>query len=219
MITLISLLATASPLPAELAEALDSPEDPTLPVYEAVYHAEDIEVVATVDPSRSEGQRINVLSPDREDWPEDFDEALAGFDAESDGDIWCDTMNDMIGGDVQEQARAEGAITYHFRLAVDDPEDKADKAFAKAAHGEIDIARADGSNWKVSSIRIILDKPFKPAFIAKITEMDIDISCAAAPNGRMYQAATSTRVKGSAFGKRFEESETILLRDVSFPSQ
>lgn len=218
MSLLFSLLSSLVPLPSELAEAFESPEEAPMPVYVALYETSELSVSASVDPSRPEGERITVLSPREEDWPKGFEKQLASFEAETDGDIWCDTAEEMIGGNVTEVSRSADAISYRFPVAIEDEAEKADKAFAKAAHGEIDITREGTSPWYISSIRVRLDKPFKPAMIAKVTKLDIEISCAPASNGRMYQATTETGIEGSALGRAFSENEKMHLRSVSFPA-
>ncbi|RFB04625.1 hypothetical protein [Parvularcula marina] len=218
MIFALSLLTISAPLPAELSEALESPEDAPLPVYVAAYETSELNVTAKVDPAQPEGQRITVLSPRREDWPKGLEKQLAEFEADTDGDIWCDTAEELIGGDVAEISRDEHSISYRFPMAIEEGGDKADKAFADASHGEVDITRTDDVSWRVAALRIRLDKPFKPAMVAKVTKLDVDISCSPAANGRMYQARTQTGIEGSAFGRSFSETEVMELRSVSLPS-
>lgn len=204
-----------SALPNPLIEALTPKQLTVVSEYSLQMNAEGTTWQARVYPSAPIGERIVVSSPRHEDWPKGAEKMLAQYDEEEDGDVWCDTAEDMISRDIQELSSTDLAISYSFRPPINKDDDKADRKFAEAAMGEVEITRVDAfSRWKVNTIRMWLEKPFKPAMIAKIKSLDMRIQCAPSSSGRMYTVESITKVSGKAMGQNFNQDERMQISDI-----
>lgn len=201
--------------PEPLAEALTPEISTTVSQYSLQMESEGTTWQARVHPSAPVGERIVVSSPLRDEWPKGSAKMIAQYDEEEDGDIWCDTAEDRMSRDIQELSATDLSRTYSFRPPINKEDDKADRKFAEAAVGEVVITRIGvNSRWKVHTIRMWLEKPFKPVMVAKIKSMDMHIQCAPSPSGRMYTAENITKVTGKAMGQTFNQDERMLISGV-----
>lgn len=214
MIAAALLLATASPFP-ELAEALTSPDTGPALLYKVLHTEGDTTVEAVVNTTKDAGERIAVLSPPPGQWPDGLDAKIESFETDSDGEIWCDDADDTVGGRIEIVERSPNAIRFRFDPQPGADADKAERKFLARSQGLIDLARADEKTpWRVAGMTIELQKPFKPALVAKVTALKVEIQCAPDATGRMYKAVTTTTVQGSALGQPFGQNSVMRLSDV-----
>ncbi|MGV6820700.1 MAG: hypothetical protein ACWA5T_09425 [Parvularcula sp.] len=212
MLILLALAAGPTEMPLPLAEAMVPATDTEAVSYHVEMDDEDVTWKAIITPGAPQGERISVLSPPRPEWPKGAGKALDQYDAAADGDIWCDSMDEMVGREIEELSVTPVSASYRFKPLIPEDADKADRKFAEAARGEIHLARADDTaRWQVKEMKMWLEKPFKPAIVAKLNSFDLHIACAPDRNGRMYQASTTTNVAGSAMGRRFDETESVRI--------
>lgn len=200
----LAVLSTASAegLPGPLRAALDARPDGPAYAYEMTLELEDMVARGIVDATKPEGERIKVLSPAKEDWPEEFADGLAEMDAAADGDIWCNDFGDNVPDMVDLVEETDKTATYSFE-PVPDPD--ADSNERKAMKNLVATITVDKLNPAVLAFSMRAPKPFKPAFVAKVNLFDMDITCARAPDGRTYEQAMSFAIEGSALGQSFSE--------------
>lgn len=196
----LSLPAGADPLLKMMrAQSADGP----LYAYEMTYTEEGLTATGKVDPSAEIGQRIEVYTPAREDWTEDFEDGLKEMDAETKGDIWCADFAETVPTSAARITETDTDATFSFTPVPEDGADNTEKKLMKKIEGKITLAKDDGA---VTAFSMRLPKPYKPAMIAKINVFDMQASCARAPDGRTYIETFSMNISGSAMMQAFEES-------------
>lgn len=215
MLTPVLTLLIGAPVPPPLQEAMTPPQ-PAVEVatYHVVMEQPEVTWKAIIDPREPEGNRITVISPPKTVWPKGSAKGLAAYDADADGNIWCDSIDEMVGESITEEYRSTTDISYMFSLRQKDEATKADLKFAEAARGRVLLMRDGLGPWRVSHIQVWLEDSFKPNFAARISDLDIEITCAPTPDGRMYQAQTTTRIAGSAMGRHFDKTERVDITSV-----
>lgn len=184
-----------SPLDLARQVAIEGP----LYAYDMTFEMKDFSANGKVDPAQPEGKRVTIYSPEREDWPKDFEKGLKQIDAEADGDIWCSGMLDAVPANAELISNEDGIAQYSFKPA---PEDKEDAKFMKHLTGTIDIDRDDGS---VLSFSMFSKEAFKPNIMVKVKSFRLDAKCARGPDGRTYAAEVDSKVTASAAMQSIEE--------------
>lgn len=176
--------------------------------YEMTYSDSEIaEARGTVYPTAEEGQRLLVSYPAEEDWPDGFADGLAEMDKNTDGDIWCAELMELVPGDAERTSESGEAVTYTFTPV---PEADADGAEKKLFRKLIGTVTLDPETANVQSFQMHLPEPMKPNFLAKIETFSMFVQCDVTPDGRSYSAQMDMDVAGSAMGQSF--SETVSRR-------
>ncbi len=206
-LTLATLAMTALTLPAAADPLLEmmrthSKEGPIY-AYEMSYTEAEVTATGRIDPSQPEGQRIEIYTPERDAWNDDFETGLAEMESEIDGDIWCVDFAENVPGSADLKTETETSATYAFTPKPDADADGMEKKLMKKIKGEVILAKADGA---ILGFSMTLPKPFKPAMIAKINVFNMSVSCARAPDGRTYVEEFAMTVSGSAMMQKFEET-------------
>lgn len=215
----VSIAASVTEPHTELTEALTSPEEVVLPSYQLNVRNSEFDLVANVFSHRPNGERIEVLAPLQEDRPDKFDEIIEKYNEKADGDIWCDNVDELIGEVEQRTTISDNQIRFQFKPDFSNAEDKTLSAYGKVAKGEVELIKEQAdtnAQWQVKSVRIALERPFKPTMMAKITELNINMECQPDSTGRMYFSRIHTSVKGSALGNSFEQEDIQTISDVRF---
>ncbi|GAB5459402.1 MAG: hypothetical protein Hens3KO_24320 [Henriciella sp.] len=197
--SLIGLPAGADPL-LEMMRGLTK-EGPIY-AYEMTLSGKDFSATGLIDPSKPEGERIHILTPDKSEWPEDFSANIADMEADTDGDIWCAGFAENIPDRVTKTSETDANATYVFTPLPDSDADGVERKLMKKMDGEVTIDKQDGA---ILAFKMRLPKPYKPAIVAKVNVFDMQASCQRAPDGRAYIKDFSMSVAGSAMMQDFEE--------------
>ncbi|MEM1036217.1 MAG: hypothetical protein AAGI14_05600 [Pseudomonadota bacterium] len=198
----VSMTAMADPL---LDQAKAVPTDGPLYSYEMGLAYGEVDLSATIDPSADVGARINVISPDKSDWPDDLEDDLARMDENADGDIWCKEFADIVPDDATKLSETDTTAIYAFTPLPDEDADDMQRKVMKKVKAEITLAKQDGA---VLAYQASLPKPYKPAMIAKVNTLNIDVACERAPDGRTYIQSFLFELSGSAMMNDFDEKST-----------
>lgn len=181
-----------------------------------------------VDPSQPEGSRVRVIEQTTGD--SETADALRGMIADIENDarseakhaegFWCDpalvdginsTQNSVADMDVIRET-AENVWLRPTRdqlttvMSESDSEDgeltgaerKIAKKLAKRLDGELVLSKPD---LHMERLTIEMTRPMTIMIVAKIEEMDADIACAIAPNGKPYMADFNLNMAMSAMGE------------------
>ena len=173
--------------------------------YEMSYSDTDVTANGLIDPSKPEGERIEIYAPDESEWTKDFRNGIADMEAQTDGDIWCADFAQMVPTDATATTEDETTVTYAFTPTPEADADKNEQKMMKQLNGTVTLDKSDGS---VLAFNMVLPKPYKPAMVAKINRFEMTASCDRAPDGRTYVEQFSMDIKGSAMMQSFEESVT-----------
>jgi len=198
--TALTLPAAADPL---LEMMRTHSKDGAIYAYEMSYTDTDLTATGRIDPSQPEGQRIEIYTPERDTWSDEFEAGLAEMESETDGDIWCVDFAENVPDGADLKTETATSATYAFTPEPDAGADGTEKKLMKKIKGEVILAKADGA---ILGFSMTLPKPFKPAIVAKINVFNMSVGCARAPDGRTYVEDFSMTVSGSAMMQSFEES-------------
>ena len=172
-------------------------------LYDVQFNLDGLVTTGTVDLSAPDGQRLTVHTPPREEWSKEFENEVAQFERDVQGDIWCqDMMKDV--DSYSDVTRTGDAMTYVVRMKVD-PHDKDDAKFSEHVVTTITLSAGDGA---VLNYSVHAPKPFRPAMVAKIKRLDVNVDCERSPDGRTYAGSMSAEVEGRALMKKFSERES-----------
>lgn len=195
----LTLPASADPV-LEMMRSL-SKEGPVY-AYEMTYSDAEVTANGRIDPSKPEGERIEIFSPDKSEWSDDFREGVAEMEAETDGDIWCADFAEMVPVDAKIASEDADTVTYAFTPSPEADADKTEQKMMKKLNGRVTLAKADGA---VLAFNMVLPKPYKPAMVAKINRFEMAATCDRAPDGRTYVERFDFDIAGSAMMQSFEE--------------
>ncbi len=196
----LSLAAWAdSPLEQALAVSKDGPAYK----FDLDYSGKDMVARMRVDPSLPEGQRLVLVSPGRDDLSDEAQKKFEAMQAKSKGDIWCAAFARNIPANAEMVSETSTTATYGFTPAATKEDGDMGKAY-KHLTGRVTVSKERPG---ILSYRMYAEKPFKPMPVAKIEAFRMDVSCAAAPDGRTYIADVSINLSGSALMQKFTESE------------
>lgn len=198
----LALPASADPV-LEMMRSL-SKEGPVY-AYEMTYSDTEVTANGRVDPSKPEGERIEIFSPDESEWSKDFRKGVADMEAETDGDIWCADFSEMVPVDATQTAEDTDSVTYAFTPNPEPDADKTEQKMMKQLDGRVTVSKTDG---QVLAFNMVLPKPYKPAIVAKINRFEMAATCSRAPDGRTYLEQFDFDISGSAMMQSFEERVT-----------
>ncbi|MEM9571952.1 MAG: hypothetical protein AAF996_10815 [Pseudomonadota bacterium] len=198
----LTLPASADPV-LEMMRSLS--KDGPIYAYEMTYSDAEVTANGRIDPSKPEGERIEIFSPAKSEWSKDFREGVAEMDAETDGDIWCADFAEMVPADAKMTSEDSDTITYAFTPSPEADADKNEQKMMKKLNGSVTLAKTDGA---VLAFNMVLPKPYKPAMVAKINRFEMAATCDRAPDGRTYVEQFDFDIAGSAMMQSFEERVT-----------
>lgn len=164
-----------------------------------------------IDPTQDAGQRVTVLEPSAEKHTEEFNQLVAEIDADADKDFWCADLLEDTPETVQVVANDDQTITYEFTPIPDADADKTERKMMKVMKGRLVI---DRQNARVQSFSLNLPKPVRAKLVARIEKFDMQIDCAASPDGRTFIKDFSIEVAGRAMMKNFSESDGWTISDL-----
>ena len=197
----VSLIALAAPAIAQspLEQALSASADGPLYAFDLTLSSDEVDALMRVDPSQPEGKRLSVISPEPEDWSEDFAKRVENMKANTDGEIWCqDFAENIPAADAKLVSETDTTATYSFRPKPGAEPDDMDKT-------------APG----ILNYEMVAEKPFKPMPVAKIKQFEMKVACDRAPDGRTHVASLDVTVEGSAMMKSFSQSDRQLISNLT----
>lgn len=166
--------------------------------------------VARFDPRRD--PEWELLAPVADELDRDARKAFEELSAndQADGQLVADDLPASLGAYELMSSDAEKAV-FRFDLSAD-ADDAPPEKFLKAMRCDVTLDRASGA---VTVVRIHAIEPFKPAPIAKVTEME-SVTTFAVREGFPAPLAQSQRTtaKGSALMRRFEEMSEIAFSEI-----
>lgn len=202
-LALLALLPLSALAGTPLEDALAAKADGPLYMFDVVVQNSDTEAMIRVDPSKPEGERLNVITPPEKDWTDDFRKLVKKMDADTDGDIWCNSFRENIPADAALVAESPTTATYTFKPQKGAKPDDLDDIY-KYLTGKVVVAKDKPA---ILSIEMVADKPFRPLPVAKIKSFKLNFDCARAPDGRTHIARVDVAINGSAMMKEFSEAE------------
>jgi len=209
--SLIALAASAlaqSPLEQALSASADGP----LYAFDLTLSSDEVDALMRVDPSQPEGKRLSVISPEPEDWSEDFAKRVENMKANTDGEIWCqDFAENIPAADAKLVSETDTTATYSFRPKPGAEPDDMDKVY-KHLIGKVVV---DKTAPGILNYEMVAEKPFKPMPVAKIKQFEMKVACDRAPDGRTHVASLDVTVEGSAMMKSFSQSDRQLISNLT----
>lgn len=167
---------------------------------------------ARFEPGRT--PRLRLLQPRLESLESDERRAFDRLAANMEGVSWCASEGMSRIGDVRLVREDEESATYSFQPTRDSVRGEQAQRFANRLRGEITLLT---SSPDIARIRIYAPQAFSPLPLVDVQHVDVAITCQEAPNGRRYAAQTVTEVRGTAFGRRFDERSVQRARNLAAP--
>ncbi|MEO0784370.1 MAG: hypothetical protein AAFY10_01640 [Pseudomonadota bacterium] len=221
-ISLALLALAASPLAQadELLAALQSKqfESPTV-AFDVEFQFDGQTIMAEVDPTKPEGERMVVTSPDESAWPEGLADALESMDKNARGAIWCDEFVEALPDDAERVSEGDGSVTYAF---TPKPEPGADGSERKLFEKLTATMVVDAGTVTVKSYQLHLPEPIKPHFLAKIETFALFVDCVPHDSGNSRFNRFDLEISGSAMGNNFDQTDkrrVANLRPAAFPDE
>lgn len=213
-LTAALVIAAALPVLAHagtpLENALAASRDGPLYAFTLNLHADGVDSVMRIDPSKPEGERVTVLSPPEADWTEKLAERVANMQDNTQGDIWCASLADNIPADAALVSETETTATYAY-TPTDDSEDEDLNRIARHLRGTVVVDKVTPA---ILSLEMLAEKPFKPVMVAKVRQFEMKVTCDRAPDGRTHIASLDIDIAGSAMMQSFSQSDRQTITDL-----
>lgn len=209
-----SLIALTAPALAQspLEQALAASEDGPLYAFDLTLSTGEVDALMRVDPSQPEGQRLSVISPEPEDWSEEFAKRVENMKANTEGEIWCqDFAENIPAADATLVSETDTTATYSFQPQPGAEPDDMDKVY-KHLTGTVVV---DKTTPGILNFEMVAEKPFKPMPVAKIKQFEMKIACDRAPDGRTHVSSLDVTVEGSAMMKSFSQSDRQIISNLT----
>ncbi len=158
--------------------------------------------------------RLRLIEPRRDDLENDQRRAFDRMAEQMEGVSWCASEGLGRAGDIRLVREDETSAVYSFQPNAESVRGEQARRFADRLRGEATVSKATPD---VTRIRIYTPRSFSPMLMVRVDELNVVITCAAAPNGRRYAAHTVTTVRGSALGQDFNERSVQRARNLSAP--
>lgn len=197
-----------------LGRVLQSPQHGPEYAFHMNYKDNNVSAQAFVDPSKPQGQRLNVTTPPRSEWSNDFREMLFEFDASPLDEFWCTDFLKLIGPDIRPVLETDNKVVFGFSPQPGPDDDADDRKFLSKMIAHLTIDRQHGM---ITKFEMRNRKPFKPIFIAKIKSFRMEAQCQASPDGRPYIAKLETSIIGKIALKKINEHETRIISNLVLP--
>lgn len=239
----MSILARKAETPARLAPQT-IPYTYTLTVDVKAREGKDLsegQAVLRIDPTQAPGSRAQIISitdadsealqdflKEIED-PENTMEKQAGEfwcgDSEAEQDASSDIVSDPSALTVVYENETEAVLRPDIQklaalmMESDGSPDNAGKSERKIMkklmeriEGELTFAKPSGE-MKGFSVR--MTRPMTMMLVAKLKEMDVEQTCALAPNGHYHTSTMKMNVQGKALGSRFGQNLDMQVSDLT----
>lgn len=167
---------------------------------------------ARFDPRTS--PRLRLVQPRREELKGDERRAFDRIAEQMEGVSWCASENMARVDDLMLVREDEASAVYSFQPNAESVRGEQARRFANRLRGEMTLLRATPD---ITRIRLYTPQAFDPMPLVRVEELNIVITCQAAPNGRRFAAETATTLRGSALGQAFNERSIQRARNLAAP--
>lgn len=240
---IISIMKRKSQMARPVPPAIN-PYNYTVDITMAGQEGDDISPPFTaklrINPAAPAQERATIISTSSADYSDDFKEMLEEIrDPETDSvkfseDFWCEGMEDdeAISADdfseddftVISETETEAVIRPNLqRMAELMMDSEADEDMSKSERkmmkkmmerldGEFILSKPAGN---LKQFKIWLTRPMTVKVVAKIKEMEVQQSCALAPNGFSYTEAVSMNVRLKALGMNVLQDMDIKVSELT----
>lgn len=158
--------------------------------------------------------RLRLVQPRREDLKGDERRAFDRMAEQMEGVTWCAGENMGRVENVRLVREDETSAVYSFQPNAESIRGEQARRFADRLRGELTLIKATPD---VTRIRLYTPQAFSPMPLVQVEQLNIVITCQAAPNGRRYAAETVTDLRGSALGQAFNERSVQRARNLTAP--
>ena len=183
-----------------------------LPVYtfDVVYRGKDLDATGSVDPSRPHGRRVQVHTPAKARWSDDFSKAVAELEEEPEKTLWCANWADIM-PDGTRPVSTQGGIETLVFTPLPTPGDKDSARFSRHLRAEV---RRDSGDRQILGVTLRAPKAFNLSFMGNISRFQVAVTCSRSPDGRTFAAMTETEIVGDVANNRFEEREIQIISNL-----
>lgn len=196
--------AQTPPMPPLLLQAIDATDAAKAPF------AFDLDIASgernwrlRFDPTTS--PRLRLLHPSAESLDSGERRTLERLNERMEGISWCASAAMGRVRNVRLLREDAETATYAFQPTRESVNGEQAGRFADRLRGEFTLLKAAPD---IAGVRIYAPRPFSPLPLVSVEALEVNVNCAAAPNGRRYAAETVSAVRGSAFGQSFDENST-----------
>ncbi|MEZ5997985.1 MAG: hypothetical protein R3B98_04765 [Hyphomonas sp.] len=204
---LTGLLLAAVALPAfaedPLEDAREVSKDGPLYIFDVEIQDDTLDVTARVDPTKPEGSRLILVSPDESSFDEQAAARYAELKENTKGDVWCSNFASNIPDDAELISESQVEAVYKFRPIPDADAGDMAKSY-KHLTGRVTVSKEHPG---ITAFEMVNEKPFKPMPIAKVNTFEMKVACAFAPDGRTYIRDLTLNIAGSAMLQKFSQTE------------
>jgi hypothetical protein len=229
------ILSTLSNTPARPAPTT-IPYSYTLSIDFTAIDGKDTEVgqaVLRIDPSQPAGSRAQILSatdPESEtlaDFLKDIEDPDNTMKKRADK-FWCGTLGgedhfDPADFELVSETPTEAILRpRENKLAelmmqtdgtpADKKERKMKKKLMERIDGQVTLSKPTA---QMKEFQVTMTRPLTMMVVAKLKTMDVEQSCALAPNGFYHFSEMKMNVEGKAMGSRFGQNMTLRVTDLS----
>lgn len=204
-------IAIAEPAPPYLSLALKPTSEGAIYKYDLEYRDLDEKFVARIDPSKKQGERVALISSSQDVMGDDFVEALIDLEKNPVDEFWCSNLSDIVPLNAALMAETDAQVTYKFK-PLPDLEDPDDIKLMEHLEGHITVSKQDP---QVLSMSLIAPRPFKPVWIAKISQFELSIDCDRVPDGRTHMSELRISIVGKAAMQTFHQRERKTLFNIT----
>lgn len=204
-------MASAEPARPYLSLALKPTSEGAIYKYDLEYSNLDEKLVARIDPSKRQGERVTLLSSTQDVMSDDFVETLIDLEKNPIDEFWCSDLSEIVPLNAAFIAETEAQVTYKFK-PLPDLEDPDDIKLMKHLEGHITVSKQDP---QVLSMSLIAPRPFKPVWIAKISHFELSMDCDRVPDGRTYMSELRISIVGKAAMQTFHQRERKTLFNIT----
>ncbi|MEZ5967653.1 MAG: hypothetical protein R3C00_01135 [Hyphomonas sp.] len=204
---LSGLLIATSALPGmaetPLERALEVPKEGPLYTFDVKIKDDTLDIDAKVDPSKPEGDRLSLVSPDESALDEAQAKRFADLKEHTKGDVWCSNFAGNIPDDAKLLSESQEEAVYGFTPVPGEDDGDMAKAY-KHLTGRVTVSKEKPG---ITSFEMFSEKPFKPMAIAKVNTFSMKVKCDYAPDGRTYIRDLTFSLAGSAMMQKFSQTE------------
>lgn len=206
LIASLAVLAAALPASADtvLQKAKSMSKDGPLYAFDLSYDDGKDRFQMKVDPSQPKGKRVVDLSPARATLSGDSAKKADRLSTRTEGDIWCSSFAENIPADAKRVSETPQTATFKFTPLPG----KADGQIASAYKHLKATATIDKLTGGILAYEMAAPKAFKPAPVAKIDRLTLNVACKPLPDGRTHIDTFAFDLKGSAMMKPLDQKET-----------
>ena len=212
----LPLLACPAFAETPLEKALAAPTDGPAYRFDMKIDDDVLKGEAQVDPSRPEGERLTLITPDAGTLEGEAAAKYEKLKQTTSGDkIWCSSFSGNIPADAKMISESGEAAVYSFTPLPGD--DKETAKVYKHLTGRVTVSKeAPG----ILAFEMFAEQPFKPAMVAKIDSFSMKADCGRSPDGRTYVESLALDVSGNAMMQPFSQSERRKVTNlVALPSE